>query len=275
MDKIHDALQDFQVAQARLRRIQIKGYRKGAGRTKQEDGSTGWKEWKLKQWCRVEFTWTPGHEDIEGNERADEEAKLAAQGDSSKAEDLPTFLRRKPLPTSISATRQLLKTEMKARWITEWAASPRFAKLNSIDKTLPSNDFLHIIDQLQRNQASLLTQLRTGHIPLNQILFRIKRAENPFCPHCEPGTIESLTHYIFFCPHYARARGLLQARVGRNEFTSQHLLSNRKGIPHLLRFISDTARLRATFGEVRPDDNLIILEKEKKSSRSQPTDELY
>ena len=29
----------------------------------------------LKMWRRVEFIWTPGHEGVDGNERADEEAK--------------------------------------------------------------------------------------------------------------------------------------------------------------------------------------------------------
>ena len=45
MDKIHDALEDFQVMQARKRGERIEGYRKGAGRTRLEDGSVGWKDW--------------------------------------------------------------------------------------------------------------------------------------------------------------------------------------------------------------------------------------
>ena len=92
IDKIHNALQDFQVSQARLRGKRIKGYKIGKGRTKLEDRSIGWKEWKVKQWCQVEFIWAPGHKGIEGNEIADEEAKLAAQGDSSMAKNLPPFL---------------------------------------------------------------------------------------------------------------------------------------------------------------------------------------
>jgi ribonuclease HI len=273
MDRIHDAVQDFQAIQARRRGITLKGYRKGKGRTKLADGSKGWEEWKLKRWCYIEFVWTPGHEDIEGNELADELAKLAAQGESSNAQDLPTYLRKKPLPISISATRQQLKKDLKARWLREWADSPRHDRTATIDKSLPSDDFLHIIDQLQRNQASLLTQLRTGHIPLNHILFRIKRAETTHCPHCGQGSNETITHFLFFCPHYARARGRLMASVGRNEFTSTHLMSSRKGIPLLLHYVSDTGRLRATFGEVRPKDNLVIKEKpvkEKTRTRIEP-----
>ena len=103
LDKIHDSLEAFQVVQARLRGIQVKGYRKDKGQMKLTDGSTGWKDWKLKQRHKVTFVWTPGHKGISGNEIADKEAKLAAQGESSPSHDLPTFLRKKPLPVSISA----------------------------------------------------------------------------------------------------------------------------------------------------------------------------
>ena len=75
MDRIHDLLEDVQVAQARRRGERIEGYKSGAGRVRLEDGSTGWKEWGLKRWCKVKLVWTPGHEGIDGNEKADEEAK--------------------------------------------------------------------------------------------------------------------------------------------------------------------------------------------------------
>lgn len=89
-DKIHETLEDkFQVAQARIRGIEIKGYRRGKGRTRLEDGSTGWKDWGIKRWCKVKFIWTPGHEDIEGNEQADEEAKRAAERGSSPLSSYP------------------------------------------------------------------------------------------------------------------------------------------------------------------------------------------
>jgi ribonuclease HI len=273
LDKIHDSLEDFQVLQAHLRGIPTAGYRKGTGRTKLQDGSKGWKEWKLKQWCKVYFVWTPGHEGIEGNEKADEEAKLAAKGDSSPNDELPPFLRKKPLPTSIAATRQFLKKKAKARWINEWTTSPRSARIHKIDRSLPSNDYLHIIDQLRRNQASILTQLRTGHIPLNVVLHRIKKAESPNCPHCNNGYKETIFHFLLTCPHYSNARRILQAQLRRKASSIPFLLGSRTGIPHLLRFISDTKRFKATFGEVRPDDGFIIKPKTKKAPTPQPEDE--
>ena len=83
LDCIHNALEDFQVLQARKRGKRIKEYKTGRGRSKLEDGSLSWKDWNLKQWCRVDLVWTPGHKGIEGNKLVDNAAKLAAKGDTS------------------------------------------------------------------------------------------------------------------------------------------------------------------------------------------------
>ena len=273
MDKIHDALEDFQATQTRNRNERVEGYKKGTGRTRLDDGSLGWKEWRLKVKCKVKFVWTPGHEDIHGNDRADEAAKAAASGLSSEPRDLPTFLRRKPLPVSVSATRQRLKKAIKARWQTEWKASKRHANSNKIDTSLPSDNFLHIINQLRRNQASLLVQLRTGHIPLNTVLHRMRKIDTPDCPHCKNGIRETVLHFLLTCPHYANARRLLQSKLRREASSIPFLLGTRKGIPHLLRYVSNSNRLKTIFGEVRPDDDFELKEKETKKKRTNEDDE--
>ena len=124
LNKIHDSLKYFQIMQSRMRGIKTKGYRKGKGQTKLQDGTFGWKDWNLKQRCKVTFVWTPGHEGITGKELTDAEAKLAAQGKSNSHSELPPFLCKKILPISISATRQELRKEAKFRWFIEWVASP-------------------------------------------------------------------------------------------------------------------------------------------------------
>lgn len=275
LDKIHDLLEDIQVTQARIRGTNITGYRKGTGRTQLPDGSQGWKDWRLKTKCKIEFVWTPGHEGIKGNELADEQAKLAAQGEASPRNELPPFLRRKPLPTSISATRQSLKKNTKLSWIRDWSFSPRFERAHEIDRTMPSIDYLHIIDQLRRNQASLLTQFRTGHVPLNEILHRIKKAPSPNCPHCGQGNRESIFHFILACPHYTPARRLLQFELDREAHSIPFLLGSRTGIPAFLRYVDNTNRLRPTFGEVRLDDDFEFKTKTKKKrpQTNEDTDE--
>jgi hypothetical protein len=114
--------------------------------------------------------WVPGHSGNERNERADEEAKKAAQGLSSEAKLLPLFL-RKPLPVSISALRQNYMSSILKTWKRRWKGSPCYTLLRPIDKSAPSKKFLRLVKGLDRRQASLLTQLRTGHIGLNRHLF--------------------------------------------------------------------------------------------------------
>ena len=268
LDKVHDALEDFQVKQARNRGHTVIGYRMGNSRSRLENGSIGWREWNLKKWCKVKFVWTPGHEEIEGNEKADEEAKIAATTGSSPRWNLPTFIRRKDLPISISATRQTLKSEMKKRWKSEWKVSHRHPNSSNIDRTLPSDNFMHIIGQLRRPQASILIQIRTGHLPLNTVLHRIKRSDTPDCPHCGKGTRETIMHFLFFCPRYNQARQRLDAATQKEKNVYSYLLGNRKGIPTLLHYINDSGRFQTTFGNVKPTPNFIIQEKKSKERQT-------
>ena len=178
------------------------------------------------------------------------------------------------LPISISATLQELRKEAKFRWFIEWVASPHYKQSKEFDQSPPSPDYLHIVDQLKRNQASLLTQFRPGHVPLNEILYRIKQAPSPDCPHCGTGFIESIFHFLLACPHYSRPRGKLLLTLNEHIISIPFILGNPIAIPHFLRYVSETKRLRSTFGEVRPKDNLVILSKsEIKLTRRQSPDD--
>ena len=44
-----------------------------------------------------------------------------------------------------------------------------------IDPSLPSDKYLKITNSLNRGQISILTQLRTGHAPINKRLHRIRK----------------------------------------------------------------------------------------------------
>ena len=58
--------------------------------------------------AKLTLRWIPGHRDLEGNERADQEAKRAARAESSPPDSLPRYLTRCPLPASLSKVRQAL-----------------------------------------------------------------------------------------------------------------------------------------------------------------------
>jgi len=189
--------------------------------------------------------------EVEGNEVADREAKLVAKGEaySSPAKRLPILL-RKPLPRSIPALKQAHNARLKKLWKEEWSKSPRFPHTSSIDPSLPSKSFMKLVGGLHKRQAGLYTQLRTGHAPLNNHLFRFKRSDTPNCLQCGNSTPETVHHLLFACPRYACERFILERDVGRKVYHVAYLLSNAAAKKHFLKFINETKRLKQTFGEV-------------------------
>jgi hypothetical protein len=91
---------------------------------------------------KLRMVWIPGHKDVHGNKRADEETKEAAYGNISDKKDLPAYLRRKPLPRNKSAVVQAFGKEIKAQWQQECKDSHRFEQILAIDGSLPLNSFL-------------------------------------------------------------------------------------------------------------------------------------
>ncbi|KAJ7147276.1 hypothetical protein C8R46DRAFT_870522, partial [Mycena filopes] len=90
--------------------------------------------------------WAPGHVGIIGNERADEEAKRAAQQqDSSPLGSIPLPLHG-TLPWSKSAVRQRLNAELKRAVERQWQRSLRYARTMQYDPRLLKGSYLAIAD---------------------------------------------------------------------------------------------------------------------------------
>jgi hypothetical protein len=189
--------------------------------------------------------------DFEPNERADEGAKAAAQGNSSRPEDLPAYLRRKPLPLSISALRQSNLEQLRKRWKRRWKSSPRYNHAKLIDSSLPSNKFLHLVNSLDRRQSAIIAQLRTGHVPLNHHLFRIRCSETPSCPHCQGIMVETVHHYMFSCPQYQRERRALQRKLKRKAGSLSYLLTSPVATAPLLKYVHATKRFKTSPNSAR------------------------
>src|ERR1700720_2935178 len=122
---------------------------------------------------RLTLRWVPGHEGVKGNKEADELAKEAVEEGSSDRKDLPAPL-RKALPRSKAATWRAARAELDKRARAVWKESPRYLRMAKIDTALPSKGFLKLVESLPRKKASLLFQLRSGHVPLHAHLYRIK-----------------------------------------------------------------------------------------------------
>ena len=197
----------------------------------------------------LQLHWVPAHSDFEPNERADEEAKRAAQGLSSEAKLLPKILCR-PLPASVPALRQSHDNRLLKRWKHRWRSSPRHCAIHPFDDSIPSKKFLRLTQDLGRRQASILIQLHTGHIGWNQYLFRIRKVESPSCPHCGGITFETVKHFLLVCPKYVRERHQLRCQLHRNADSLPYLLSSPTALKPLLQYVNSTGRFHSTFGNL-------------------------
>jgi hypothetical protein len=146
------------------------------------------------------FKWVAGHMGSKGNEAANELAKQAAEFRLSNHYSLPACL-CSPLPISLSATKQQIKTIMKKDMKTWWKQSAYYKRIKDIDPSLPSQSYIKATNGLNCRQTSMLTQICTGHIPLNNHLYHINHFTMPYCPHC-PHILEDTNHFLFHCHKY-------------------------------------------------------------------------
>jgi len=112
--------------------------------------------------AKLELRWISRHSNVQGNEKADRLAKEAVMGQANRREELPPILQRN-LPTSVSSKNREHMVQLKNEWKTLWQDSPRREREQQ--------------DKLSRAHASLLLQVRSGHLSLNTYLYRIKKAD--------------------------------------------------------------------------------------------------
>jgi len=201
---------------------------------------------------RITVRWTAGHSGIEGNEKADAEAKRAAEGNSSNKAELPRYLKKK-LKKSISALRQTYSDGVNKEWNEKWRTSERYNRFQTSD-TLPphSTKYLKLISdhRIPKKMASLIFQLRSGHVPLNGYLFRFKKTESARCPACGDPK-ETVEHFLLRCPAYAHERWTIREFINEGIPKAEKLLSDPKAIFPLINFIHATGRFEIKQEESR------------------------
>ena len=134
---------------------------------------------------KITLHWCPGHEQIDGNEKADYYAKLAIHS---------TNVTKVPLPISSlkARCRQVSKKLWDIRWKGSESASVTkkfFPNTSNVDPKFTS--------------CHEMTQLITGHSRLNYDLQRHGLKESSLCS-C--GNVESVEHFLFWCPRYTKLR---------------------------------------------------------------------
>src|SRR6202040_4339966 len=159
----------------------------------------------------------------------------------------------KCLPLSIPALHQSHSSRIKKCWERRWKSSPREDLLRTNNNSAPSKKYLRLISDLDHRQASILFQLRSGHIGLNHHLFRIRKYDTPVCPNCQSITVETVKHYLLDCPFYRRERHELQVKLRCNADSLSFLLSSPVATKPLLKFVHTTGRFKNHFGKSAED----------------------
>ncbi|KAG2069407.1 hypothetical protein BDR04DRAFT_961061, partial [Suillus decipiens] len=105
----------------------------------------------------------------------------------------------------------------------------------------PSKHFSEIIKRLPRRHSSFLFRLCTGHAPLNKHLHRIAKLPTATCQQCEEES-ESVQHYLFRCPAYARQRDALRMELGTKAHHVKHVLNDKGCLKSTFKYITSTNR---------------------------------
>lgn len=173
----------------------------------------------------VKLFWTPGHQEVELNEKADEMAKIAAESEGE----------RHLLPFSISCTRLHVKRLFNTR-----GGDTDRKGFKTVGKLIAQG-----FDRLEKGQAAAIFQLRSGHNPLNHYLARIGVISSDRCQNCNRK--ETTIHFLLYCPQYTRERrrfrnALKEAEIKLDTRRADLILDTPETFPYLADFILSTGR---------------------------------
>ena len=149
----------------------------------------------------VKFEWAPAHSKVAGNTKADRLAKMATENNRipPKAIQLRSITRQLLQPILENTRTSLFEKDKK---------TGRYSR--NLDKALPGKHTRKLYASLSREEASVLSQLRTGKCRLNEHLQRICITESADCV-C--GQAETVRHFIIECSQWQQQRQILRQEV--------------------------------------------------------------
>ena len=151
---------------------------------------------ELAQEHKVTLCWVRGHTGIEGNEKADQLAKEAANTLLCGPEPA--------IPLSSSVIRRDLKSRLQSRALLVWEETPGCRQSKENISFLSLQDRTSLV-ACSRSELRQLTGLYTGHCTLQVHMRNIGVVRSARCPKCE-GEDETTAHFIGKCQAYGSQR---------------------------------------------------------------------
>ena len=167
----------------------------------------------------------PGHSGIEGNEVADELARLASSTSITGPEP--------GIPVSLSTLNQMINKWKLDVFNDEWKAIGTCRQAKNCIKISSSNSKYFL--SLSRKYLKKLTDILTGHCTLNNHLNIMGISNNPNCEKC--GDVETAEHFLCKCPAYMNIR---RKFLGNYTMTYNSIWSIHP--KHILRFLNSSGR---------------------------------
>jgi hypothetical protein len=178
----------------------------------------------------VEVKWAPGHQDIPGNDRADDLAKAGVELESVITGTRAAGLRK--------AKGKLIRT-----WTKEWKSRPKSGRFAMADRMPPKLKATERFIKTKREVFGRLVQCRTGHGFLGEYYNQFVPDENVDCPCGEP--FQTREHILRDCPKYQTHRHILEEES--RDISLPEILGTEKGIEALIDFLEESGAFTKTW----------------------------
>ena len=116
----------------------------------------------------------------------------------------------------------------------------------AIDNRPPGSGIRKLYRGLTRQQCSVLSQLRSGHVGLNAFLARIRAVDSDLCPVCL--LPETVAHYMLTCQRYFAACHTLGQAVS-GPLSLRSTIGDPDARSAVLDFVAATGRFAAYCSE--------------------------
>ena len=203
----------------------------------------------------IEVKWWPAHEGVEGNEKADEWAKLAADEPDTPGVEWLEGARSLPLPRSLpNIAREI--SEKKWAEAREWAGGRTSTKKYKMPKSQRPDG---MVAGSTKRLASRFYQLKTGHCRTGEYLYWTKSCSTAQCwwRKCPRQTRD---HLLKRCPRCKSEQKTLWEEVwkeagrGRWQWKAHELFAEQRCSQAVLDFLSVTEVGKTVPAEEREED---------------------